>query len=180
MTLAIGVDHAIDCESAPCFERVRSRRVGPRRAVDANPGEPMLVTGSRRSEPRAARCRRSSPTAADEPSTGVSRAGSGRSRPPSGAAWDRFWDRADVTVEDSVRQPKVVLPCSRRARPLRPGSVSYNGRVSFGVIGDYDTMREVDWFCRHIETGIAELTRRSRFRDAGEPVVVGAARQAVS
>jgi diacylglycerol O-acyltransferase / wax synthase len=35
--------------------------------------------------------------------------------------------------------------------------LSYNGKVRFGVTGDYDTMPEVEWFCRRIEAGVAEL-----------------------
>jgi hypothetical protein len=37
--------------------------------------------------------------------------------------------------------------------------LSYNGKVRFGVTGDYDTMPEVDWFCHRIEAGVAELVQ---------------------
>ncbi len=40
--------------------------------------------------------------------------------------------------------------------------LSYNGNLAFGVTGDFDTMPEVEWFCRRIEAGIAELLERSR------------------
>jgi hypothetical protein len=42
--------------------------------------------------------------------------------------------------------------------------LSYNGKVRFGVTGDYDTMPEVDWFCTRIEAGVAELLSRSGVR----------------
>jgi diacylglycerol O-acyltransferase / wax synthase len=38
---------------------------------------------------------------------------------------------------------------------------SYNGEVSFGVTGDYDTAPDLDVLCRGIEDGIAELVKIS-------------------
>jgi hypothetical protein len=51
------------------------------------------------------------------------------------------------------------LPFVPLSQGLRIGVaiLSYNGKVRFGVTGDYDTVPEVDWFCRRIEAGIAEL-----------------------
>jgi len=37
--------------------------------------------------------------------------------------------------------------------------LSYNGQVRFGVTGDYDTIPEVEWFCRRIEAGLAQLAQ---------------------
>ena len=51
------------------------------------------------------------------------------------------------------------VPLSQGVR-LGVAILSYNGQVRFGVTGDYDTVPEVDWFCRRIEAGIAELTKR--------------------
>ena len=52
------------------------------------------------------------------------------------------------------------VPLSQGVR-LGVAILSYNGLVRFGITGDYDTMPEVDWFCRRIEAGIAELTERA-------------------
>ena len=51
------------------------------------------------------------------------------------------------------------VPLSQGVR-IGVAILSYNGLVRFGVTGDYDTVPEVDWFCRRIEAGIAELTKR--------------------
>jgi WS/DGAT/MGAT family acyltransferase len=53
------------------------------------------------------------------------------------------------------------VPLSQGVR-LGVAILSYNGQVRFGVTGDYDTVPEVDWFCRRIEAGIAELAERAR------------------
>ena len=60
------------------------------------------------------------------------------------------------------------VPLSQGVR-IGVAILSYNGQVRFGVTGDYDTVPEVDWFCRRIEAGIAELAvcaglRRGRVR----------------
>jgi diacylglycerol O-acyltransferase len=48
------------------------------------------------------------------------------------------------------------VPLSQGVR-LGVAILSYNGGVSFGVTGDYDTVPEVEWFCQRIEAGVAEL-----------------------
>ena len=62
------------------------------------------------------------------------------------------------------REMVEYLPYVPLSQGVRIGVaiLSYNGQVRFGVTGDYDTMPEVDWFCRRIEAGIAELTERAR------------------
>jgi diacylglycerol O-acyltransferase len=82
----------------------------------------------------------------------------------------RFPQRSVHTVTTNVpgpRQPLCALgremveylPFVPLSQGLRIGVaiLSYNGKVRFGVTGDYDTVPEVDWFCRRIEAGIAEL-----------------------
>jgi diacylglycerol O-acyltransferase len=51
------------------------------------------------------------------------------------------------------------VPLSQGVR-LGVAILSYNGGVRFGVTGDYDTVPEVEWFCRRIEAGVAELAER--------------------
>jgi diacylglycerol O-acyltransferase / wax synthase len=51
------------------------------------------------------------------------------------------------------------VPLSQGVR-LGVAILSYNGQVRFGVTGDYDTVSEVEWFCRRIEANIAELAER--------------------
>ena len=48
------------------------------------------------------------------------------------------------------------VPLSQGVR-IGVAILSYNGQVSFGVTGDYDTVPEVEWFCRRIEYVSAEL-----------------------
>ena len=61
------------------------------------------------------------------------------------------------------------VPLSQGVR-LGVAILSYNGQICFGVTGDYDTVPEVDWFCRRIEAGIAELTERAAVGDEVEAV----------
>ena len=60
------------------------------------------------------------------------------------------------------------VPISQGVR-IGVSILSYNGKVRFGVTGDYDTMPEVEWFCRRIEAGVAELTELA----AGDSVTAG-------
>ena len=48
------------------------------------------------------------------------------------------------------------VPISQGVR-IGVSILSYNGKVRFGVTGDYDTVPEVEWFCRRIEAGVAKL-----------------------
>jgi diacylglycerol O-acyltransferase len=74
------------------------------------------------------------------------------------------------TVTTNVPGPQLPLYAAGRrmlrAFPYVPlaGSVrigvaifSYNGQVSFGVTGDYDTAPDIDVLCRGIEDGMSEL-----------------------
>jgi WS/DGAT/MGAT family acyltransferase len=86
------------------------------------------------------------------------------------AAMRRAPQRSVNTVTTNVPGPQYPLyalgremleylpyvPVSQGVR-IGVAILSYNGQVRFGVTGDYDTMPEVDWFCRRIEAGIAEL-----------------------
>lgn len=82
----------------------------------------------------------------------------------------RFPQRGVNTVTTNVPGPQYPLYALGREMleyqpfvPLSQGVrigiaiLSYNGQVSFGVTGDYDTMPEVEWFCRRIEANTAEL-----------------------
>ena len=90
------------------------------------------------------------------------------------AALRRLPQRSVHTVTTNVPGPQYPLYALGREMveylpfvPLSQGVrigvaiLSYNGQVRFGVTGDYDTVPEVDWFCRRIEAGIAELTERA-------------------
>ena len=57
------------------------------------------------------------------------------------------------------REMVAYLPFVPLSQGVRIGVaiLSYNGQVSFGVTGDYDTVPEVEWFCRRIEARVAEL-----------------------
>ena len=46
----------------------------------------------------------------------------------------------------------------------------------FGVTGDFDTVADVEWFCRRIEAAIAELSDRAR--TLSEPVGKNATKHA--
>jgi WS/DGAT/MGAT family acyltransferase len=67
------------------------------------------------------------------------------------------------------------VPISQGVR-IGVSILSYNGKVRFGVTGDYDTMPEVEWFCRRIEAGVAELTGLA----GGDAQTTGDGRTAVS
>jgi diacylglycerol O-acyltransferase / wax synthase len=40
--------------------------------------------------------------------------------------------------------------------------MSYNGRVDFGLLADYDAMPDIDAFASHLEESLAELLAASR------------------
>ena len=62
------------------------------------------------------------------------------------------------------RQMVAYLPFVPLAQGVRIGVaiMSYNGGVSFGATGDYDTVPDLHRFCRSIETGINDLRDRAR------------------
>ena len=62
------------------------------------------------------------------------------------------------------RQLIESLPFVPLSQGVRIGVaiVSYNGLVRFGVTGDFDTVPEVEWFCRRIEQGVADLAAQAR------------------
>ncbi len=83
------------------------------------------------------------------------------------------------TVTTNVRGPEHTLFAAGRRmvayQPFVPIShgvrigvaiLTYDGGVSFGVTGDYDTIPDVERLCRSIEAGIDELLSRAR-RPAG-------------
>jgi diacylglycerol O-acyltransferase / wax synthase len=97
------------------------------------------------------------------------------------ATAQRFPQRSVHTVTTNVPGPQRPLYAAGREMieylpfvPLGQGVrigvaiLSYNGRVSFGVTGDFDTVPEVEDFCRAIETGITELLELARATAGGE------------
>jgi diacylglycerol O-acyltransferase len=79
--------------------------------------------------------------------------------------------RSVTTVTTNVPGPQIPLYCLGRemlsylpyvpiADGVRVGTaiLSYNGRLAFGVTGDYDTAADVDVLARGIVAGIDELT----------------------
>jgi diacylglycerol O-acyltransferase len=97
----------------------------------------------------------------------------------------RLPQRSIVTVTTNVPGPPVpmyaqgrrlleVLPYVPIASTLRTGVAifSYDGRVTFGVTGDYDGATDVWTLARGIEEGMAELVGIARqSRSVAEPVV---------
>jgi hypothetical protein len=82
--------------------------------------------------------------------------------------------RSIDTVTTNVPGPQFPLYCVGRRmvehRPFVPithgvrigtAILSYDGLLSFGVTGDYDTAPDVDVVARGIVTGIEELLARS-------------------
>jgi diacylglycerol O-acyltransferase / wax synthase len=93
------------------------------------------------------------------------------------AALRRRPQRSVHTVTTNVPGPKKPLFAAGRQMieylpfvPLSQGVrigvaiLSYNGQVRFGVTVDYDTVPEVEWFCRRIEAAIAELAEVANVR----------------
>jgi WS/DGAT/MGAT family acyltransferase len=75
------------------------------------------------------------------------------------------------------REMVEYLPFVPLSQGVRMGVaiLSYNGQVRLGVTADYDTVPEVDWFCRRIESAFAELSERAAAGDrhAREPARTG-------
>ena len=46
--------------------------------------------------------------------------------------------------------------------------MSYNGKVDFGLLGDYDAMPDIDAFAAHLDESLAELLAAARQRREGE------------
>jgi hypothetical protein len=76
------------------------------------------------------------------------------------------------TVTTNVPGPQVPLYFAGREMleylpyvPLSYGVrvgvaiISYNGRIVFGVTGDYDTVPDIDVVCDGIQEGMAELVK---------------------
>jgi diacylglycerol O-acyltransferase len=95
--------------------------------------------------------------------------------------------RSVNTVTTNVQgPPQALYACGRKLVdylpfvPLSQGVrvgvaiLSYNGQLAFGVTGDFDTVPRVEWFCRRIEAGIAEL--RDRIEPATKPPATARAR----
>jgi WS/DGAT/MGAT family acyltransferase len=97
----------------------------------------------------------------------------------------RFPQRSVQTVTTNVPGPQRPLYAAGREMveylpfvPLGQGLrigvaiLSYNGRMSFGVTGDFDTVPDVERFCHRIETEISELVDlagRETRTEAGHP-----------
>ena len=94
----------------------------------------------------------------------------------------RMPQRSVNTVTTNVPGPQIPLyACGREMLdyfpfvPLSQGVrtgvaiMSYNGKVTFGVTGDWDTVPDLDVLARGIEDGMADLLRlakRTRVRTA--------------
>jgi diacylglycerol O-acyltransferase len=85
-------------------------------------------------------------------------------------AWRYLPQRSVHTVTTNVPGPRGPLyalgremleylpfvPISQGVR-IGVSILSYNGKVRFGVTGDYDSVPEVEWFCRRIEAGVSQF-----------------------
>jgi hypothetical protein len=84
----------------------------------------------------------------------------------------RLAQRSVNTVTTNVPGPQIPLyVCGRRMLKVFPyvplaGQVrigvaifSYDGEVSFGITGDYDTTPDIDVLCSGIEDGIKQLLK---------------------
>ena len=91
------------------------------------------------------------------------------------AAGRQFPQRTITTVTTNVpgpqqplyavgRQMIAYLPFVPLSQGVRLGVaiLSYDGDMTFGVTGDYDTVPEPEQFCRSIESGIGELRKAAR------------------
>ena len=131
----------------------------------------MDTTQGIRAGRRRPGCSRRSPT----DSAVAAGAGAAGTRPSEAHVPQRTID----TVTTNVRGPQhplyavgrrmvAYLPFVPIGQGVRIGVaiLSYNGGVSFGVTGDYDTIPDVEGLCRSIEAGIDSLLSRAR-RPAG-------------
>jgi len=59
--------------------------------------------------------------------------------------------------------PIAFLPSDHA---LAVAIMSYDGRMSFGLLGDYDAMPDLDAFGEFLESSLAELTAAARARTA--------------
>jgi diacylglycerol O-acyltransferase len=76
-------------------------------------------------------------------------------------------DHALYAIGRKMLEYLPFVPLSQGVR-LGVAILSYDGHIAFGVTGDFDTVADVEWFCRRIEAAIAEL--RDRARTLPEPV----------
>ena len=122
--------------------------------------EHLKASGQADIDPDAHRARRSHPAI---------RPRARRCGPPPSSA-GTFPQRAVGTVTTNVRGPDHTLYAAGRkmvayqpfvpiAQGVRIGVaiLTYDGNVSFGVTGDYDTVPDVARLCRSIESGIDDL-----------------------
>jgi hypothetical protein len=90
----------------------------------------------------------------------------------------RFGARNLNTVTTNVPGPQHPMYCLGRslievfpyvplASPVRVAIAifSYNGRLTFGVTGDYETAPDIDVLCRGIEDGMTELLKAAKEGD---------------
>jgi diacylglycerol O-acyltransferase len=75
------------------------------------------------------------------------------------------------------REMLEYLPFVPLSQGVRIGIaiLSYNGKVRFGVTGDFDTMPEVAWFCQRIEAHVAELAELAEVPAEGRPAAAAMA-----
>jgi diacylglycerol O-acyltransferase / wax synthase len=88
----------------------------------------------------------------------------------------QFPQRAVGTITTNVRGPDHTLYAAGRrmvayqpfvpiAQGVRVGVaiLTYDGGVSFGITGDYDTVPDVACLCRSIESGVDDLLDQARW-----------------
>jgi diacylglycerol O-acyltransferase len=65
-----------------------------------------------------------------------------------------------------LREAYPAVPLAEK-QTLCVGLLSYNGALGFGLVGDYDTMRDLDVFAKALQDSVDELTK---FSSAPTPV----------
>src|SRR4051795_12589622 len=68
--------------------------------------------------------------------------------------------------------PVAFLP---RDHALAVAIMSYNGRMNFGLLGDYDALPDIGVIAAGIEASVAELVALARAEDGGDPATNGRA-----
>jgi hypothetical protein len=58
--------------------------------------------------------------------------------------------------------------------------MSYNGKVHFGLLGDYDAMGDLEVFGRHLEDCLAELLKASKKKSASAAASNGSRKPAAT
>jgi diacylglycerol O-acyltransferase len=78
------------------------------------------------------------------------------------------------------REMEAIVPIAflPEHHALAIAIMSYNGKVEFGLLGDYDAMPDLDDLGRHLEDALAELLAAARERSAAAAQSNGGERKA--